>query len=155
MHFSTSLLFDHSYKKYIYHYIIKKRKQCNNVNQISANRGANSRFVLESSLKSLWPKSSRSSILKTKNGVQSKHDYQPGSNSLDYHHSYTNTDSCNDLFSPNVSSFVFAYKLTTCQLLYLTNTYKPREILLTIALLTWKGMSLSRMRQITVLLVFS
>ena len=25
-----------------------------------------------------------------------------------------------------------SYKLTTCQLLYLTNTYKPREILLTI-----------------------
>ena len=27
---------------------------------------------------------------------------------------------------------IISYKLTTCQLLYLTNTYKPREILLTI-----------------------
>ena len=27
---------------------------------------------------------------------------------------------------------ITSYKLTTCQLLYLTNTYKPREILLTI-----------------------
>ena len=27
---------------------------------------------------------------------------------------------------------IMSYKLTTCQLLYLTNTYKPREILLTI-----------------------
>ena len=28
---------------------------------------------------------------------------------------------------------IISYKLTMCQLLYLTNTYKPREILLTIA----------------------
>ena len=29
---------------------------------------------------------------------------------------------------------IISYKLTTCQLLYLTNTYKPREILLTIVI---------------------
>ena len=28
---------------------------------------------------------------------------------------------------------IISYKLTTCQLIYFTNTYKPREILLTIA----------------------
>ena len=51
--------------------------------QISVNQGTDSRFVLESCLKSVQPRSSRSSILKTQNGIQSKHKY---------HCSYTNTD---------------------------------------------------------------
>ena len=39
--------------------------------------------------KSLYPRSSQSSILKTQNCDQVKHDYKPGSNSLEYHLSYT------------------------------------------------------------------
>ena len=72
--------------------------------QISAKRGTNSRFVLEANLKSLYPRSSRSSIMKTKNRDQLKHDYKPGSNSLEYHHSYMNTDLCNNLFYQNTKN---------------------------------------------------
>ena len=68
--------------------------------QISAKRGTDSRFILEANLKTLQPKSSRSSILKPENCAKSKHEYKPGSNSLEYHCSHTNTDSCNDLFLP-------------------------------------------------------
>ena len=49
------------------------------VEQISAKWGTDSRFVVEVNLKSLCPKSSQS-----QNRVQSKHKYQPGSNSLEY-----------------------------------------------------------------------
>ena len=35
---------------------------------------------------------------------------------------------------------IISYKLTTCQLLYLTNTHKPREILLTIATVPYTNM---------------
>ena len=36
---------------------------------------------------------------------------------------------------------IISYKLTTCQLLYLTNTYKPREILFTILPFSVWGLS--------------
>ena len=50
--------------------------------QISAKRGTDSRFILEANLKSLYPTSSRSSILKPQNRVQSKHDYNPRFSSI-------------------------------------------------------------------------
>ena len=65
--------------------------------QISAMRGTDSRFVLEANLKSLYPRSSQSSNLKTQNRDQSKHEYKPSSNPLEYQ----NTDSYNELFFPN------------------------------------------------------
>ena len=43
--------------------------------QILAKRGPDSRFVLEANLKSLCPKSSWSSILKTQNRVETMHEY--------------------------------------------------------------------------------
>ena len=52
--------------------------------QISAKQGTDSRFVLEANLKTLRSRSSRSLILKTQNRVQSKHDYKPSSNLLEY-----------------------------------------------------------------------
>ena len=52
--------------------------------QISAKCGTDSKFVLEANLKSLYPSLSRSSILKTQNRNQSKHDYKPGSKSFKY-----------------------------------------------------------------------
>ena len=63
-----------------------------------ANRGPDSRFKLEASLKTLCPRLSRSSIMNMKNHDQSKHEYKPGSKSLDYHRSYTNIDSHKDIF---------------------------------------------------------
>ena len=69
--------------------------------QILAERGTDSRFVLKANIKSLYPKSSRNSILKTQNGDQLKHDYKPGSNLLEYHRSYMNTDLYNKLFYQN------------------------------------------------------
>ena len=61
--------------------------------QILAKRGPDSRFSLKANLTSLCPRSSRSSILKTYIHVQAKHEYKPGSYSLEYYRSYTNTDS--------------------------------------------------------------
>ena len=40
---------------------------------------------------------------------------------------------------------IISFKLITCQLLYLTNTYKPREILLTI--LFYRNVSLYLMKK--------
>ena len=54
------------------------------VQQISAKRGTESRFVVEANLKSLYPKSSRGSILKSQNRVYTKHEYQPGSKMVEY-----------------------------------------------------------------------
>ena len=53
--------------------------------QISAKRGTKLRFVVEANLKSLCPKSSRGSILKSQNHVYTKHKYQPSSKMVDYH----------------------------------------------------------------------
>ena len=61
--------------------------------QILAMRGPKSRFSLKANLTSLCPRWSRSLILKTYIHVQAKHEYKPGSNSLKYYCSYTNTDS--------------------------------------------------------------
>ena len=58
----------------------------------SANRGPDSRFVFEANIKTMWPKSSRSLILITLNGVYTKHKSQPGSKSGEYHHAYTKAD---------------------------------------------------------------
>ena len=52
--------------------------------QISAKQGIDSRFVVEANLKSLCPKSTRGSILKSKNRVNTKHEYQPGSKMVEY-----------------------------------------------------------------------
>ena len=68
------------------------------VDQIWAKLGTDSRFVLEANLKSLYPRSSRSSIVKAQNRDQSTHNYKPGAKSLEYHRSYMKTDSCNNLF---------------------------------------------------------
>ena len=56
--------------------------------QISAKWGPDSRLVLEANLKIMCPRLSRSSILKTQNRVQAKHEYKPGSNSLKYYRSW-------------------------------------------------------------------
>ena len=53
------------------------------IHQISAKGGTDSRFVVEANPKSLYPKLSWGSILKSQNRVQLKHEYQPGSNSLE------------------------------------------------------------------------
>ena len=68
-------------------------------NQISANRGSDSRFELESNLKTLSPRSSRSSIMNVMNRDQSKQEFKPGSKSIDYFGSYTNIDSHKDHFT--------------------------------------------------------
>ena len=49
--------------------------------QISAKRGTDSRFDLEENLKSLYPRSSRSSIMKKQNRAKLKQEYKPSSNS--------------------------------------------------------------------------
>ena len=46
--------------------------------QISAKHGTPSRFVVKVNLKSLCPKSSQGSILKSQNRVNAKHEYQLG-----------------------------------------------------------------------------
>ena len=68
--------------------------------QISANRGSDSRFELESNLKTLSPRSSRSSIMNVMNRDQSKHEFKHGSKTIDYFGSYTNIDSHKDHFTP-------------------------------------------------------
>ena len=52
--------------------------------QISAKHVTHSRFVAEVNLKSLCPKSSQGSILKSQNRVYKKHEYQPGSKMVEY-----------------------------------------------------------------------
>ena len=55
-------------------------------------------FRSRGDLKSLSPRLSRSSILKTQNRDQAKHKNKPGSNLLEYYRSYPNTDSYNNIF---------------------------------------------------------
>ena len=50
------------------------------------NRGPNSRFVIKANIKTLWPKSSPSSILITQTRAHTNHDYKPGSYSPKFAH---------------------------------------------------------------------
>ena len=52
--------------------------------QISPKRVTDSRFVVEVNFKSLYPKSSRGSILKFQNRVYTKHEFLPGSKMVEY-----------------------------------------------------------------------
>ena len=52
--------------------------------QVSANRGPDSTFAIKANIKSLCPKLSRGSILKSQNRVYTKHEYQPGSKMVEY-----------------------------------------------------------------------
>ena len=79
------LLYSDGFMKIVFRWVILT------LFQILAKRGPDSRFVLEANLKSLCPRSSRSSIFKTQNRVQAKHEYKASSNSLEYYRSYTNT----------------------------------------------------------------
>ena len=55
-----------------------------NVNQVSANLSPDSTFAIKANIKSLCPKLSRGSILKSQNRVYTKHEYQPGSKMVEY-----------------------------------------------------------------------
>ena len=66
--------------------------------QISLNRGPNSRFIIEVNNKVLWPKSSQSWTLVTQTLAHTNHNHKPISKLPEYHHAYTNTNLCNDLF---------------------------------------------------------
>ena len=66
--------------------------------QILAKPGPDSRFDLEANLKSLCSRSSRSSILKRPNRVQTKHEHKPGSNLLKYTKGFEPTEAESRLF---------------------------------------------------------
>ena len=51
-------------------------------------------------------KVNQSSITITQNRAYRNHEYQPGSKLPEYHHAYTNTDSCKDIFCLNISQFL-------------------------------------------------
>ena len=83
-----------------------------------ANRGPDSRFVLEVNIKVLKPKSKRSLIIITQNHAYTKYEYQPGLKLPEYHHSYTNTVRVRTFFCLNTNckadfwnTYVFEYYL--------------------------------------------
>ena len=77
---------------------ITNEKQKSKSYQILAKRCADLRFALKANF------NSRSSIKKTQNRVQTKHEYKPGSKSLEFYRSYTNTDWCSS-YSPKFESY--------------------------------------------------
>ena len=77
--------------------ILTNKRAILNTNHLSPNFGE---------LVPLQPKSSRSSIMITKNCAYRNHEYQPGSKLPKYHHAYMNTDLCKDLF---LSKYAYSF----------------------------------------------
>ena len=73
-------------------------------NQTLANRGPDSRFVVEAIFKPLVPKLGQSSIIITQNRAHARHKSQPNSNLSEYQHGYTNTDLFKYLFQSKYKS---------------------------------------------------
>ena len=67
--------------------------------QVSANRGPDLTFAIEANIKSLCPKLSWGSILKSQNRVYPKHEYQPGSKMVVHQHiDQTQSTNCKSRF---------------------------------------------------------